>query len=109
MAEPIRHKVSGWTRTPAGWGNWTIRPTDGTGDRVVAFLSAGTWQNLPGDDRAKAETDRVVLISGDPLPDWAVTWLETANRKQCTRAREAFRSALDDADWADDRRTFGDS
>lgn len=107
-AAPIVHKASGWTRTAAGFGHWTIRPTDDSGDRVVVFLSAGTWQNTPGDDRAKADTDRVLLMSGAPLPDWAIVWLETANRKQCTRARQAFRSALEDADYNLDRRTFGD-
>ncbi len=93
------HKTTGWTRTPMGWGKWTITPTDDSGDRVVAFMSAGSWQNLPNDDQANSDRDRVVLVSGDPLPAWAMEWLEKANAKSCNSGRAAFRAALDDADW----------
>lgn len=93
------HKVSGWTRTPTGYGHWRIVPTDGSGDRIVAFMSRHSWANLPNDDRANEDRDRVVLVSGEPLPEWARDWLEKANARSCERARDAFRAALDDADW----------
>ena len=92
------HKASGWTRTAQGFGRWLITPTDASGARVVEFLSAGSWQNLPNDDRAQMHTDRVVLVSGDPLPEWAALWLTRSNALSCETAREHFRSACDDAD-----------
>ncbi len=93
------HKASGWTRTPSGWGNFTIEPTDDSGTREVAFMSRGSWANLPNDKREAINTDRAVLISGEPLPQWAQDWLTAANAKSCAQARAAFQSALDDADW----------
>jgi hypothetical protein len=100
------HKTTGWTRTPMrdGSGNYTITPADESGDRIVAFMSAGSWQNLPNDDKARQGEDRVVLVSGAELPAWAVEWLEKANRKLCGNARQAFRDAVADADWHQDRR-----
>jgi hypothetical protein len=102
------HKVSGWTRTAIGHGNFTISPTDGTGDRVVAFMSAHSWANLPNDRREDPGRDRVVLISGDPLPDWAMVWLNTVNARMYERGREALRAAIADADWAQDMRDSND-
>jgi len=64
----ITHKTSGWTRTAIGFGQWTIHPTDDSGDRIVAFMSAHSWQNLPNDRRENIGTDRVVLVSGAELP-----------------------------------------
>ena len=92
------HKQSGWTRTAIGHGDYRIVPTDGSGDRIVAFLSAGSWQNLPGDDRADIGRDRVVLKSGAPLPPWANQWLDRANHLSNARSREALRAAIADAD-----------
>ena len=102
------HKASGWTRTAAGHGNWTITPTDDSGERVVAFMSAHSWANLPNDDRANEARDRVVLVSGEPLPAWAMDWLTAANAKSCQGGRAALRAALADADWNEDRRIWGD-
>ena len=102
--KPITHKASGWTRTAQGFGQWLITPTDESGVRVVDFLSAGSWANHANDDRALIDTDRVVLLSGDPLPAFAVDWLTAANAKSCANARRAFRAALDDADWNEARR-----
>lgn len=101
MAGPIRHKLSGWTRTVIADGSsrWTITPTDDSGDRIVRFLSAHSWANDPGDDKARADLDRVVLLDGAPLPGWAMDWLEAANVKSCNRGRDALRAAIDDADW----------
>ena len=98
------HKTMGWTRTALGYGNWRIVPTDGTGDREVAFLSAHSWANLPNDDRANIDIDRVVLTSGEPLPSWAVEWLEKVNLANCAKARRAFDDAIADADWNEARR-----
>jgi hypothetical protein len=92
------HKASGWQRVALGHGDWRIVPTDDTGDRVVAFMSAGSWANLPTDDRARVNQDRIVLKSGAPLPAWAIAWLDTANRRSCQSGRDALRAALDDAD-----------
>jgi hypothetical protein len=92
------HKASGWTREPIGYGRFTIMPTDASGTREVMFLSAGSWQNLPNDDRANIDRDRVILVSGEPLPEWAQTWLEQANARSCENGREGLRAAIDDAD-----------
>lgn len=100
-----RHKTSGWTRTHLGHNTWRIVPTDDSGNRDVCFLSAGSWANLPQDDRAREHEDRVILLSGATLPAWAQTWLETAHARSCARGRAAFRAALDDADWNDDQNT----
>lgn len=96
------HRGSKWTRESLrdGSSRWIVRPTDGSGDRTVRFLSAYSWQNDPNDDRALAHTDRVVLLEGDPLPDWAVVWLTDANAKRNTIARQVFRDAIADADNA---------
>jgi hypothetical protein len=90
------HKASGWTREAIGFGNYRITPADGSGVREVAFMSAGSWANLPNDRREHADRDRVVLVSGEPLPAWALEWLEKANAKQCEHGRAAFRAALED-------------
>jgi hypothetical protein len=100
----ITHKATGWTREAVGFGNWRIVPTDESGARTVAFMSAGDWGNLPNDDRAHEMTERVVLIDGPALPAWAVEWLTVANAKSCRLARERFQAALDDADWNEARR-----
>ncbi len=96
------HKASGWARTNLqdGTMRWVVTPTDGSGDRIVKFLSAGTWQKDPGDDRANADTDRWILLDGPALPDWAAAWLTFAVTKQSERGREALRAAIDDADNA---------
>lgn len=100
------HKASGWTREPIpdGSGCWRVTPTDTSGARIVRALSAHSWANDPHDDKARQHEPRIVLISGEPLPDWAIAWLETANAKACERARAAFQSALDDADWHESSR-----
>ena len=98
------HKTSGWKRESIGWGNYRVIPADGSGERKVAFMSAGSWANLANDDRAKENEDRVVLMEGKPLPEWAVRWLEGANAKQCGKSRDAFRSMLDRADFDADMR-----
>ena len=98
------HKRSGWTRQAIGRGDWRITPTDGSDTRVVAFVGAGTWQNLPGDDKSRMWNDRIVLREGPPLPEWAVSWLTGAARAGAESARRAFRAALDDADFAADMR-----
>ena len=104
MATKITHKASGWTREALGYGNWQITPTDDSGIRTVAFMSAHSWGNLPNDNRANIDKDRIVLIDGPALPDWAVAWLTTANAKSCNSGRSALRSAIDEADFAQDRR-----
>jgi hypothetical protein len=96
------HKTHGWTRELIlkdgyGSGQFRIVPTDDSGPRIVALMSAGSWQNHPQDDRAKVNEDRVVLLEGQPLPDWAADWLHKVNAKSCGRAREAFQAAMDDA------------
>ncbi len=98
------HKLSGWKRIAEGYGNWRIVPTDDSGDRIVAFMSRHSWANLPNDNRADADKDRVVLVSGDPLPEWAIEWLTAVNAKSCASGRQALRDAINDADWAQDRR-----
>lgn len=103
MVERI-HKATGWKRIAVGWGNWRIVPTDDSGDRVVAFMSRGSWANLPNDRREAIDTDRVVLVDGEPLPDWAMEWLTKANAKSAESGRAALRAAIDDADWNEDRR-----
>ncbi len=102
---PITHKASGWTRTNTGDMSacWRITPTDDTGDRIVRFLSRHSWANDANDDRAKMDTDRIVLISGEALPQWAIEWLTNANRKACQQGRDALRAAIDDADMNADR------
>ena len=94
------HKASGWTRTAIGHSRYKITATDGSADRIVAFMSAHSWQNLPADDRANVDRDRVVLIEGPALPDFALTWLTAANARQCADGRAAFQRAIDDADNA---------
>ena len=98
------HKTTGWTRTPEGFGIYRIGATDGTPDRRVKFLSPGTWQNDPGDDRANIGTPRVLLLDGPALPPWAVEWLDKINARQCERAQDDFRAALDDAALHSDSR-----
>lgn len=87
-----------------GSSRYLITPTDDSGARLVAFLSAGSWANYPNDDRAKQNEDRIVQLEGAPLPDWAVRWLTNANAKQCDRARSAFRSAVEQAGFDADLR-----
>lgn len=94
------HKISQWTRTALGYDRWRITPTDDSGDRIVAFMGAHCWANLPNDDRTRENQDRVVLVSGAPLPDWAQAWLEAANTRSCASGRRALRAMLDDADDA---------
>ncbi len=100
------HKVTRWTRTPLRDGSmcYCVTPTDESGDRIVRFLSAHSWANDPHDDKANQDRDRVVLISGEPLPAWAIEWLDKANAKSCANARSAFRAAVDDADRNQDAR-----
>lgn len=98
------HKTTGWTRTALGHGRYQITPTDNSGERIVRFLSAHSWQNDPADDRAKADQDRVVLLDGPALPDWAITWLDAAVRKSCQSGRDALRAACDQADHDSDLR-----
>ena len=100
------HKVSGWTRTYCGDGssNWIITPTDNSGIRKVAFMSSGSWANLPNDDGANINQPRVVMVDGPPLPQWAMEWLDKANTKACWRSKAAFQSALDQADFDADMR-----
>ena len=92
------NRSTGWRRTAIGFGKFRIEPTDGSGCRVVAFLSAGSWQNYPNDDRANIDRDRVVLLEGAELPPAARAWLEAANAKSCRGGREALRAAINDAD-----------
>jgi hypothetical protein len=94
------HKVSGWTREPFGFGNWKITPTDDSGVRIVAPMGRCCWANLPNDDRARENEDRIVLVEGAPLPEWAVAWLEKVNHRQSEDGRERLRAAIDDADDA---------
>lgn len=100
------HKASGWTREPIrdGSGSWRINPTDNSGERVVAFMSAGSWSNYPQDDVAKKNQNRIVQLSGNALPVWAVEWLTNANEKSCRRANENFRAILERVDFDEDRR-----
>jgi hypothetical protein len=93
------HTESKWTRSSLSGGRWIISPMDDSGERTVAFMSAGSWQNYPNDDRAQVNVDRVVLLTGAPLPDWAMQWLNKANNKSCANSREAFRTAIDNADF----------
>jgi hypothetical protein len=106
MAKTITHKASGWTRerTEGISGRWRVTPTDGTGPRIVAFMSGHSWANLPNDSMSKMHEERVVLVSGEPLPEWAQTWLEGANLRECERAREQFRRMVLDAELAEDQR-----
>ena len=106
--KPITHKATGWQRIAEGWGNWRIVPTDGTGERIVAFMSAHSWANLPNDSRADIDRDRVVLASGDPLPQWVMDWLTAANAKSCASGRRNLQNAIADADWNEDRRNSDD-
>ena len=98
------HKSSGWTREACGYGNFIITPTDDSGQRKVAFMSAGSWANLPGDDKARQATNRVVLVEGNPLPQWAIDWLTAANEKSMRRALVNFRAMLDQAEFDEDMR-----
>jgi hypothetical protein len=107
------NKAHGWTRAQIlsdgfGTGRYHINPTDGSEPRIVEFLSAGSWSNNPADNRDNINTDRVVLCEGAPLPEWAMAWLTAVNAKSCQNGRNAFRAALDDANWNEDQRTFGD-
>jgi hypothetical protein len=102
------HMASGWIRTSLGQGIWRIEPPaaiDAGGARTVRFMSRHSWMNDPADDRANQGKDRVVLITGEPLPDWAQVWLETVNARMMTQARAAFQAAIDDADDAPFRDT----
>jgi hypothetical protein len=110
MAAPIfTHKASGWTRQPCadGSGCQRIVPTDASGERIVRFMSAGSWANDPADDKARQYEDRIVLVGGAALPDWAVTWLEAANLKRSSRARQNFHAMIDRADMDRDARVWG--
>jgi len=103
------HKTTGWKRTAIGFGRFTITPADDSGSRIVHFMSAGSWQNLPNDDRANIDRDRVVLVDGPELPPWAREWLEKANALSCSRARSTFSAMMEQADsdlW--DRKYGGD-
>jgi hypothetical protein len=108
MTTTRTHKRTGWTRTALGCGHWRIVPTDESGERIVAMLSAGTWQNYPNDDRSKQSQDRVVLIDGPALPDWAMIWLNKANALSRDRARTALADMIERADWDEANRIFGD-
>lgn len=96
------HKQSGWVREAIGYGNYRIVPTDDSGIRTVAFMSANSWANLANDKRDDIGRDRVVLIDGP------ADWLDVANRKQCANGRAALRAAIDDADFNQDRRDSED-
>jgi len=106
MANIKTHKASGWTREPIpdGSGCYLITPTDDSGVRKVRFLSAHSWANDPNDDRAKQETDRAVLVEGNPLPEWARVWLDGASARQASNGRRALQAAIDDADWRESMR-----
>lgn len=106
MLATYTHKQTKWTRTVIADGSsrWTITPTDGSGVRIVRFLSRNSWANDPTDDKANSDKDRVILLEGAALPLWALEWLEGANMKSCARAREAFKAAIDDADFHEMRR-----
>ena len=93
------HKISGWTRQHVTNNDWRITPADDSGERVVAFLSAGTWQNLPNDNPAHTWHDRVVLRSGNPLPAWAVSWLTGAARHQAQSGRRELARMIAQADF----------
>jgi hypothetical protein len=102
------HKAQGWTREliiADGWGSgqWRVVPTDGSGTRVVAVLSRGSWANNPKDDKANIGRDRVLLMEGEPLPEWATAWLEKAWAKSCESGRASLQAAMDDADWNESR------
>lgn len=100
------NKEFGWTREKTNdcTTNHIITPNDGSGVRIVAFLGAGDWNNLPNDNRALQNTDRAVLISGSTLPDYAQKWLNRICSNQKEKAREAFRAMMVDAndftDWS---------
>ena len=100
------HKTSGWTRESLRDSSprFRITPTDDSGDRIVAMMSAGSWANYPQDDRELQDQDRVVLLEGAPLPEWALAWLNAANAKANARARENFRAAVERADFDADMR-----
>ena len=98
------HKASGWKRESIGYGNFLITPTDDSGQRKVAFMSAGSWANLSNDDRANQDNDRIVLIEGNPLPQWANDWLTNANAKSCAKARARFGAMVAQADFDADMR-----
>jgi hypothetical protein len=101
LTNAITHKATGWTRTSLADGSscYQITPTDDSGDRIVRFLSRNSYAKDPNDDRANIGTDRVVLISGEALPPWAIEWLTNANIKACQRGRDALQAAIDDADF----------
>lgn len=92
------HKASGWTRESIGFGNFLITPTDGSGIRKVAFMSAGSWAGLANDKREDQHKNRVVLMEGNPLPEWAVKWLNDVNDKSCRKARETLAAMQEQAD-----------
>jgi hypothetical protein len=105
-ATRYRHKATGYTREflPDGRGYARIVSPDGA-ETIVAFMAAGSWQNLPNDCRTVEDTDRIVIVSGAPLPVAVVTWLTDKCVAMFEDARERFQRALDDAD---DRRFSGD-
>ena len=92
------HKLTGWTRTSIGNGAHVIKDETGAERARVDFVSAGSWFNSPLDDRANIDKDRILQTAGEPLPTWALEWLNKANQIANERAREAFRAAMDDAD-----------
>lgn len=94
---------NGWTREliylrGMGTNCWTITPNDDSGGREVAFLGAGDWGNYPNDKRENQEADRVILLSGNPLPEWVAKWLGFVNTKSRNEARERFQDMMEDAD-----------
>lgn len=105
-AQIYTHKTEKWTRQSLadGSGCFRVTPTDDSGERIVRFLSAHSWQNDPSDDKANQGQDRVVLVSGEPLPAWAIDWLTKAAVKSFDSGRRAFRAACDQADFDADMR-----
>lgn len=93
------HKISKWTRQHISCNDWRITPADDSGERVVAFLAAGTWQNLPNDNPAHTWDDRIVVVSGPPLPDWAVSWLTGAARAVAESGRRELARLIAQADF----------
>lgn len=84
-----RHKATGWTRTyEAATRAWTITPTDESGTRTITFTSD------PDDE----DVCDVVILAGDPLPAWAVEWLQTVECRSRARALAELQAQLHDAD-----------
>jgi len=94
----------GWTRINFcdGSGRYYIVPPKDSAEpvRVYEFLSAGSWSNLDGDDRAYQFIDRAVLVEGPPVPPAVAAWLTDRVMAEGDTARERLRAAIDDADNA---------